>query len=99
MNRGAKNKTQVLLLNIFAFTDAANIYSKHYAEGVTQMLVFLALIIVIIVWLCTCMCHLIKDNRYDIVGNHRSNIITKMICKLGILDIIIWFSQQQKQCV
>jgi len=74
MNRGAKSKTQALLLNIFAFTGAANIYLKHYAQGITQMIVLLALIIVILVrlYMCTCICNLRTDKRYDIVGNRNT---------------------------
>jgi len=83
LNRGAKSKTQALLLNIFAFTGAANIYLKHYAEGITQMIVLVALIIVLLVRFCTCIRNLRTDKRYDI-----DNKIQKLICKLGILDII-----------
>ena len=84
MNHGAKSKTQALLLNIFAFTGAANFYLKHYALAVGQVLFF-------IVFLITVCCRFYTCNRLLCTD---SDIVCRCVKKalaFGITDCLASF--------
>ena len=92
MNHGAKSKTQALLLNIFAFTGAANFYLKHYAHAVGQMLFFIVFLITVCCRFYTCIRLLCTDSDFvcRCVKKALAFGITDCLAGFFILLELIW---------